>query len=63
MDPKKKILKVVSETFDEGTSPGTYGQLRDRVTVESFGMDLPEVIDSRKALIGAQVALNEGDVE
>ncbi len=59
----KKVFKSVTETFDEGTSPGTYGQIRDRVTVESFGLEMAEVIDMRKPGIATLQEFNDKDTE
>lgn len=59
---KKKVFKAVLETYEEGPNQ-TYGSIRDRVTLESFGCELAEIKEMRKPFAAAQEALNQGDDE
>jgi hypothetical protein len=42
---------------------GSNGQICDRATFESFGVDTPEIIDMRKPLLEVGKMWNEGDTD
>lgn len=42
---------------------GSNGQICDRATFESFGVETPEVIEMRKPLLDVGAAWNAGDVD
>lgn len=61
MARKRNIVSSVATYLQK--PDGSNGQICDRATFESFGVDTPEVIAMRAPLLDVGKAWNEGDVD
>lgn len=61
MARKRNIVSSVATYLQN--PDGSNGQICDRATFESFGVDTPEVIAMRAPLLEVGKAWNEGDVD
>jgi hypothetical protein len=60
--PRLRNIRLVVETHLQNPD-GSDGQICDRATFESWGLETPEIISMRDPVLGVVSAWNQGDLD